>query len=179
LNQLRNIILNHKNLKKEDVNRFTMSVIYLDSFNCDLSAQNAVGYGIDKKVRIVFLNDLIIQFYPENSKIDFNEVAGLNSKSDFRKFLNVNESRFVLKIFNNETRMSYLENLSKKSYNVKMDAYKETFKHFFFETKGFKPNVNLVNNFLIEIASGKEINNFLKDRIYKILYKHLGRKETV
>ena len=99
--QLRLVILN-----EQDIKNFPITITYLETLGGDEEfTRNFVGSTNDINPYIVFMNDFVIQFYDNEELIKFDRFYGLNNLNDFNRFININETEFIVKIIHNEQRI--------------------------------------------------------------------------
>ncbi len=108
--KLRMIILNHNTLSHEQINHFPLSITYLQTIGGKYEyTKNLVGLTNDTNPSIIFLNDFIIQFFDDVSSIKYLSFYGLNDKEEFKRWINVNETSFDVKIFSDKKRKELLK----------------------------------------------------------------------
>jgi|SRR5690606_24179897 len=115
---LRQIIIN----KDFDyINNFPISMTYLETLGGDKAfTENYVGSTSDKNPYIIFMNDLIIQFYDNEQSIRFEEFYGLNKLEDYGEYINFQETDFIIKILHNAERKELLNNI------IRVEKVKQT-----------------------------------------------------
>ncbi len=109
--KLRQIILNKQ---LEGISYFPLSITYLETLGGDAAyTENYVGSTSSKNPYVIFMNDLIIQFYDNEESISFEEFYGLNNAGNFKNLINLNEGEFIINILHNEQRKQLLSDIIK------------------------------------------------------------------
>lgn len=166
---LRSIILNHKTVEKSEINQFPISIIYLETL--DDYTTNYVGFTDTKNPYIIFMNDLIVQFYESKESITFIDLSGLNSKSDFRDYINSQEDLFNFKILHDKSRVQFWRNfLTELKVKPTINRYTENFIKLWRKIFNKKPSKQLVEEYLNKII-GQEAFNVLKYSEEEIIEK--------
>ncbi len=107
--KLRKIIFNND---IENINTFPISITYLETLGGDEAfTENYVGSTSDRNPYIIFMNDLVIQFYDNEEAIRFEEFYGLNKSEDYKEYINVSESDLKIKILHNAERKELLSGI--------------------------------------------------------------------
>lgn len=131
--ELRKIILSPLGSKSEELVKYPLSITYLQTLGGDEEfTRNAVGPTCDnKQPRIIFFNDFIIQFYEKKEDIQFDSFYGLNNEKSYRKFINIDEEKFVFQILSDKERRDFLERkdtvkMQKIQYsNIALELWKQ------------------------------------------------------
>lgn len=106
--ELRLIILNGQT---DNINHFPLVITYLETLGGDIVfTENYVGSTSDKNPHIIFMNDFVIQFFDNESSINFEEFYGLNKTQDFDKSVNIHEKEFTIMVLSNDKRKELLYN---------------------------------------------------------------------
>lgn len=178
---LRQIIINNKTLTVNQLNYFPLSVTYLQTVGGEFEyTTNFVGFMVDKNLKIIFLNDFVIQFFENAESVSYLECYGLNSEVDYLEFINRNEEQFKIKIFNNEKRKQFI-NKSIIDEKVKQtnQVYKDEFFKIWFILFGEYPLDYIVEEYLRTfIESEFHILKYTKENFIEAAIKFIENKMT-
>lgn len=154
--KLRNFILNHKTIELEKLNKFPLSITFLQTEDY---TENIVGSTSDSNPYIIFLNDFIVQFYDKKEEIKYWDLYDINEKANYLDFINCDEDDFKIRVLDDDLRRKiYLSVVStskgnpmiKKLTHVFVDIYKMCF--------GRNPNENEISKYIKYIVDDdKEI----------------------
>ncbi|QIA08832.1 hypothetical protein [Draconibacterium halophilum] len=178
--KLRLIFLNKEEIEPEVLNEFPISVTYLiTEHNDDANKANFVGYTDDKNPNLIFMNDFIIQFYNNYDSIRFFDFYGLNDKTDYTNYLNLDTQAFIFKLFTAEQRINLLnEFILGDKIRALIDFYSENFARLWFSLFGNYPQISLIQSYLSFITNGSEKNllHYTKDNIFKLTSKFIEKQ---
>ena len=131
--------------------------------------ENYIGYTSDKNPFIIFMNDFIIQCYENEENIKHIELYGLNN-ADYKDFININEGNFKFKIFQNEQRRTFLNNLIKnEKVNQTIMNLGNYFDQIWIKLFGTKAPSNQKQKYIQLVAnqSKEKLNSLSQDEMYK------------
>lgn len=109
---LRKLILQSFDADEREIKKYPLTINYLQTLGGDEEyTRNAVGTTCgSKQPRIIFMNDFIIQFYEKESDVRFDNFYGLNNIKDYKRYINLKENSFCIKISSNIERLEFLKN---------------------------------------------------------------------
>lgn len=128
IEKLRIILFN-----KEEDTSIPLSIIYLQTMGGqEFYTENFAGSVSGQNPYIIFMNDFVIQHYDSEDNITFDEFCGLNTETDYKTYINIDEKEFVYKVISNKERKELLYNILLK-YKAKpnIKQYEEVFKQTF------------------------------------------------
>lgn len=117
IEKLRIILFN-----KEEDTSIPLSITYLQTMGRqEFYTENFAGSVSGQNPYIIFMNDFVIQHYDSEDNITFDEFYGLNTETDYKTYINIDEKEFVYKVISNEERKELLCNilLNKAKQNIK------------------------------------------------------------
>ena len=89
---------------------FPLLINYLETLGEEFEyTSNQVGYTSDIEPSFIFMNDFVIQFFENQSKVKFSSLYGLNNDNDFSSFVNLEQELFRVKVVHNAVRKKVLE----------------------------------------------------------------------
>lgn len=155
---LRNIILEYKSLKVDDYNYLPLSITHLETIGDEKEyTYNAVGFANLKNLKVIFMNDFIIQFFENEDSIVFDELYGVNKPKDFLKFLNVNSDSFLIKIIPDDLRKDIFKDyIQKDKVKQTLQHYKDSFVKSWFMVFNFNPSEQIIQEYINGIVNSDE-----------------------
>lgn len=146
IDQLRNIILNHKTLNLSDLNVYPLAIAYLrnEGERKEVTG-NFVGYNTTVSPNIIYFNEFVIQFFEsaddiQSLKIPF--IEGVKSEFDY---INLDENdQFVFKIINHEQREVFNLELGKPKMETIIEEIKMNFIKYHTLIFGISPSEEIV-----------------------------------
>lgn len=155
LERMRNQILNHEELNIEELKKMSISITYLKTEGEKREEEftkNLVGIMTQDNPKVIFFNDFLIQFYPDNNNIVFNDFYGINNKENFEDFINYQEDKFSVNVLSNENRLKSLETLAKtEKVGQTHEFYMGTFIEFWEKVFGEIPSQDVKKEFFEEL----------------------------
>lgn len=163
MEKLRNLILNHEKVTKEELEEFPLLVTYLETKPTNGGpTSNFVALTDDKNPNLIIMNDFVIQFYADKDNIPFFDFHALNNPEDFNKYLNQVGQAFIIKIIPDADRRRFLnEFITRDDIRSRNESYRESFRQLFYVAFRNMPSEALTEqymNFLI----GSDPENLLK-----------------
>lgn len=105
INELRSFLHNYKTMPINVLTKYPVIFTYLETK--ENPTLNAVGYTNDRCPFIILMSDFVIQFYENQMKIPLLDFYGLNNVQADKRFVNVNESIFKVKIISDIKRKDF------------------------------------------------------------------------
>lgn len=156
---LRQLILNHKDLKLNDINQFPLVLTYLITEpKPDAYTTNMVGFTNDKNPKIILFNDFIIYFFEDPSKIDFVDFYGLyDDESDFHAHVNKSENLFKVKVKSNHEREAFIKrSVTDQKLKILVENCTFNFRNFWKAIFKYEPSSLIVNEYISSIINSGE-----------------------
>lgn len=159
---LRIIILNHNNLTEDELKVFPLAITYLETTGeQEEYTSNYVGVTNDQNPNLIFMNDFVIQFYPNPECINFFNFYGLNNEDTFQDYINHNEDNFRIKVIGNENRKTLLTDIvTAEKVKQTISFYQDAFKKLWYFVFGIYPNKFTLQEYLKLIVGDDEFNVF-------------------
>lgn len=178
---LRNIILRHEELEPKEVIVFPIAITYLQTLGGDIVyTSNLVGYTNDRNPNLFFLNDFVIQFYDQINRVKYFNFYGLNNKLNYKNYVNYYESKFKIKVFDDEARQVFYQNvmLHEKVEDVLIQLtifFKHEWELFYEEP----PSEQIINEYieLITVTGEYHILKYSENRIMNVTHDFILSKE--
>jgi nitrogen regulatory protein PII-like uncharacterized protein len=167
---LRQIILTYETVENEEIYKFPLSIIYLQTLGgLKEYTTNFVGFTNDKNPYLILMNDFIIQFFESNEQIRFFDFHGLNT-DNYKEFVNQNEEEFKVKIIQNEARKQLLNDIIKgEKVKQTLKFYTDSFNKLWFMMFGGNPPIQITQEYINEIIGDEfEILKYSKERIIEL-----------
>jgi len=167
---LREIILTYETVDNEELNKFPLSITYLQTLGgLKEYTTNFVGFTNDKNPYLIFMNDFIIQFFDSDEEIRFLDFHGLNSEN-YQQFINQNEGGFKVKIVQNTERKQLLNDIIKgEKVKQTLKFYKDSFNKLWFMMFGGNPPIQITQEYINEITGDEfDILKYSKERIVEL-----------
>ncbi|SDB30242.1 hypothetical protein SAMN03097699_0596 [Flavobacteriaceae bacterium MAR_2010_188] len=157
--RLRLIILNKSD---EGINDLPLSVSYLETLGGNKAfTENFVGSASGTNPFIIFMNDLVIQFYSSQEAVKFEHFFGLN-RVDFNDYINRNEEEFIVKILTNVERKTLLkEYIYSEKVRISLSFMEETLQKIWLRLFNTYPPLPVKNDYKYGLI-GKDTSNVLK-----------------
>lgn len=202
--KLRKRIYDHENIDDEDLTEFPLSITYLetivkpkknnektDSNESKVSdiedeieklnpyTENMVGSVSGANPYIILMNDFIIQLYDEGN-LGYYPLFGINSKDDYKDFINQNEDLFKVKIVHDNERKEFLKNYRNEKKRALFDSYiEDTFTILYHEQAGIMPDNNLVSLLKMTLSSeGFVADKYSEDNVRKRILDFINKKTS-
>lgn len=151
--RLRLIILGYDSMLDEEIRQFPLSVTYMETSGGNFKyTENLVGFTSGKNPYLLFMNDLIVQFfesYEDIKKLDFH---GLNDE-DYRMYTNPVGEDFIVKIFSDSKRKGFLRSILETNVELKTKQIREGFTRAWIMVTRMDPPVELVDEFMTFVAT--------------------------
>lgn len=157
LESLRTIILNNKDIETSEIFHFPISITYLQTTGGEKEyTSNFVGYTSDRFPNIIFMNDIVIQFFESIDQIQFFDFYKLNDE-DYREYINLKESQFIVRVFQNDRRKQFYHDLSEgEKVKNAIDFFSEKFSLAWTGLFGFTPPNSILQEYINFITKGSE-----------------------
>lgn len=153
-----------------------VSVTYLQTTGGqEYFTENYVGYTNDKNPFIIFMNDFVIQCYENEENIKLVELYGLNKK-DYKDFININEEKFIFKVFQNDERKKFLNDLIKnEKVNQTILNLVNNFDKIWINLFGTKAPSYQKEKYIQSVAnqSKEKLNSLSQDEMYNFTLSYL------
>jgi len=180
--KLRNIILNYNSVDDSEIIQFPLSITYLETSGDKKEyTSNFVGHTNDRHPNLLIMNDFVIQYFESKENIRFLDFYGLNSTDDYKKFINYDESTFLIRIINNKERKQFLKNITREE-KVKptIEYYVEDFSIKWLEVFDDIPSDKIVKEYLNRIVGDDEFNvlQYTEENINKITEEFIDEKKN-
>jgi len=137
--------------------------------------ENYIGYTSDKNPFIIFMNDFIIQCYENEENIKLLELYGLNTE-DYKDFININEEKFIFKIFQNDERKTFLYNLIKnEKVNQTIMNLTNYFDQIWIKLFGTKAPSYQKEKYIQSVGnqSKEKLNSLSQEEMYNFTFSYL------
>jgi hypothetical protein len=167
---LREIILTYETVDNEELDKFPLSITYLQTLGgLKEYTTNFVGFTNDKNPYLIFMNDFIIQFFDSDEEIRFFDFHGLNS-GNYQEFVNQNEGEFKVKIVQNKERKQLLNDIIKgEKVKQTLKFYKDSFNKLWFMMFAGNPPIQITQEYINEITGDEfDILKYSKERIVEL-----------
>ncbi|MBK8657106.1 MAG: hypothetical protein IPN20_25115 [Haliscomenobacter sp.] len=182
LERMRNQILNHEEINIEELKELAISITYLKTEGEKREKEytrNMVGVVTQENPKVIFFNDFLIQFYPNNN-IVFNDVYGINNEENFEDFINYQEDKFSVNVLSNEERLKFLETLAKtekvgQTHEFYMGAFIELWEKVFEKS----PSKDVKKEFfkvLFDYTDLPEAQKMSRERVLKVTSEFVMKK---
>ena len=183
LEKMRNQILNHEELNIEELKELPISITYLKTEGKKRGEEftkNLVGFMTQDNPKVIFFNDFLIQSYPDNDNIIFNDLYGINNEENFEDFINYQEDNFSINVLSNQDRLKFLETLTRtekvgQTHEFYMEVFTESWEKIFRES----PSQNIKKEFFKELFDYDDLPDAQKmsiERVKKVMSEFIRRK---
>lgn len=163
----------------DDIN-IPISVTYLQIIGDDIcNTENYVGVITGSNPYVIFMCNFIIQCYDDENSIDFYDCFGINSETDYKKYINTNISSFIFRVCNNDERKEVLLNINTYKAGILKEKYRKIFTNIYVclfrrlptkdENEAFERELN------IYLSSKEEVNKFSEERFSKFMNNYFER----
>jgi|688.fasta_scaffold600571_2 hypothetical protein len=118
--------------------------------------------------------EFIIQFFESEKHVKFDVLFGLNEKDNYLNTININESKFLISVVNNEKRLNIFSNYNyefkvKPMLNLYISFLDSYWQNIYFEI----PSDKIKNEYKQLLIYGKDCTDetrYTKDRILELTY---------
>jgi len=175
---LRQIILNHDSIKLAEINKYPLSITYLETLGGDKEyTRNLVGTSSGGNPYVIIMNDFIIQFYDSAADISYYDLYGINDIKSFVKYINQNEAAFQVQIVHDNDRREFTRRYMGKKSEYAIPQYIKTFKSFWKKAFNSEPSGKVIRkfnkkitkrNFNVQSYSQKKIETVINDFINEV-----------
>jgi hypothetical protein len=160
--------------KSEEIKSIPLFVTYLNTLGDKIEfTKNVVGFGNIEGNGVIFLNDFIIQFFQDEKSIQYIDLYGLNSRTDFENYINFKEQNFLIKIVSNVDRNTFSETYFKtEKAKSLLESYRGMFRSAHVEFLHSTPSEQIVESFIKELVNDKnctEETRYSSDNIAKCM----------
>ena len=118
------------------------------------------------------MGEFVIQIY--KSILDYDPLFGINDIKNYKKYINHNESEFIVQVLDNSERVKINENIFKQGANLTMKNAELLFKETWYKKKLEYPSDTITLKFLNDYS---KMDSFLYDDVYNLINKTLMEKE--
>ena len=170
---IRKVLYEGLDVKEWKIRKFFLSVTYLKTYNDEDKTSNVVS--VDSKnywPRVIFMGEFVIQIY--KSILDYDPLFGINDIKNYKKYINHNESEFIVQVLDNSERVKINENIFKQGANLTMKNAELLFKETWYKKKLEYPSDTITLKFLNDYS---KMDSFLYDDVYNLINKTLMEKE--
>lgn len=181
LELLSEMIFNHNQVGLQDINIFPLSITYLQTKGEQIEyTSNYVGFTSDINPNIIFMNDIVIQFYDSEQSIKFLDFYGLNEPENFNEFINFKETESIkIKVIEDKNRKDLLYRLiySEKAKQTRQ-FYENSFIKLWFYVFGSMPTQYTLNEYMQTIIGNDEFKvlKYTKENIIELTQKFIESK---
>ncbi|MDH6252452.1 hypothetical protein M2347_002179 [Chryseobacterium sp. H1D6B] len=158
MEDLRSAILNYAQMTTDDLPKFPIHITYLNVTGEEINyTSNLVGSTNDRNPNIIIMNDFVIQFFENEQSIRTLDFHGLNDYEDYLQFINISNSNFKFKVFNNVKRLEFLSGLQQKEKVQKaVFAFTQIFVQEWISTFRGLPNHYIIESYLKFLSDNTE-----------------------
>lgn len=158
-----------------------LNITYLNTIGDDEEyTRNMVGLGKIEGNFVVFLNDFIIQVFDVPESVKYLDLYGINDRSSFDYFTNINEKAFIIKVIDNEKRLEICETAyQKEKVDNAVEMYQALFRHIFRKHFHLNPSEAGVNDFMQGLIHGKDATFENRFSLNRFLEYTLGYFNTI
>lgn len=157
-NQLRQFILNHETVSKTEIDKFPLSITYLQTKGEQKNyTQNLVGHISDSNPYLIMMNDFVIQFFDSSDSVRFFDFHHINEKENYLDYINYEEDFFIVKIVNDEGRKSFNDAVrgESKGKNI-LEKCQSAFVNTYWTLFGSIPTEEVMKDYFSVITSKNE-----------------------
>jgi hypothetical protein len=166
---LRQIINNYGEIEISEIVQYPLSITYLETLGDEKEfTTNFVGFTSDQNPNVIFMNDIIIQFFESQNELRFIGLHGLNLENDFKDFINFEEKQFLFKILHNANRKQFLVDfITAEKVKQSIKFYVDSFSEIWLTMYGEPPSFQITQEYLKAIIGKKELHilNYTKEDI--------------
>lgn len=158
MEDLRSAIINYTQLTADDLPKFPIQITYLNVTGEEINyTSNLVGSTNDRNPNIIIMNDFVIQFFENDESINELDFHGLNNYEDYLQFVNIANSNFKFKVFNNAKRLEFLRSVQQKEKVQKaVFAFSQIFVQEWISTFRGLPNQQIMTSYLNYLSDGTD-----------------------
>lgn len=158
MEDLRLAILNYAQMTTDDLPKFPIHITYLNVTGEEINyTSNLVGSTNDRNPNMIVMNDFVIQFFENEQSIKKLDFHGLNDYDDYLQFINISNSNFKFKVFDNTKRLEFLSGLQEKEKVQKaVFAFSQIFVQEWISTFRGLPNQYIIQSYLRYLSDGTD-----------------------
>jgi len=172
------------NQQIEEEDYLPLSVTYLETLEPAYNyTNNFVMITGSKNPNLIFMNDFVIQFFESKGDIKYFDFHGLNTKDNYKKYINTNQSDFNVKVIHQKDKIDLYTKIIKNEFVDKYTNYdKEDFIFVWNYLFGAPPEQSVIRDYLIEISKDGEVPDVLqysKERILQVMHNFLKERSPL